>query len=233
MYIAFGTGKYLESDDRASTVQQSFYAIYDNATTTLDTSSGTVAVSGRGRLAMGTFTAASTGTTGTTSTTTSDGSVDVPVFTPGRATSDADTTQRSGWYFDYPSSGERQISSAQLSGDILAFSSLLPGSSGAAAVCGVGGGSGRGYLLNIDTGDGNTFISKVGILGAPIVLDLANTTETTSNSTGRRLRTITSQVISQGSSGFSQVTTTQRAVVAGRLSWRQINNYQDLKGSTP
>ena len=233
MYIAFGTGQYLESDDRASTVQQSFYAIYDNATTTLDTSSGTVAVSGRGRLAMGTFTAASTGTTGTTSTTTSDGSVDVPVFTPGRATSDADTTQRSGWYFDYPSSGERQISSAQLSGDILAFSSLLPGSSGAAAVCGVGGGSGRGYLLNIDTGDGNTFISKVGILGAPIVLDLANTTETTSNSTGRRLRTITSQVISQGSSGFSQVTTTQRAVVAGRLSWRQINNYQDLKGSTP
>lgn len=233
MYVAFGTGKYLEADDRASSAPQSFYAIYDNATTTLDGGSGAAAVSGRGRLAMGTFTAASTGTTGTTTTTTSDGSIDVPAFTPGRATSDTDTTQRSGWYLDYPSSGERQITNAQLSGDILAFSSLIPGSAGAAAVCGVSGGGGRGYLLNIDTGDGDTFISKVGILGAPIVLDLANATESTSNSTGRRLRTITSQVVSQGSSGFSQVTTTKRTVIAGRLSWRQINNYQDLKSTTP
>jgi type IV pilus assembly protein PilY1 len=232
-YVAFGTGKYLEADDRAASAQQSFYAIYDNGTTTLDTASGTAAVSGRGRLALGTFTAATTGTTGTSATTTSDGSVDVPAFTPGRATSDTDTTQRSGWYFNYPSTGERQVSSAQLSGDILAFSSLIPGASGAAAVCSVSGGSGRGYLLNIDTGDGNTFISKVGILGAPIVLDLANTTEVTSNSTGRRLRTITSQVISQGSGGFSQVATTKRTVIAGRLSWRQINNYQDLKSTTP
>jgi type IV pilus assembly protein PilY1 len=220
-YIAFGTGKYLEVDDRASVAKQSFYAIHDNATNVPDTTANaTAAISGRGRLAMGTLDAAT-------------GALDVPVFVAGRAASDGDTTQRSGWYFDYPSSGERQVSVAQVTGNSLVFASLIPGTSANAGVCGATGGSGRDYVVNVDTGDGRTFISKVGILTAPIVLDSANLLESQSTGTGRRTRTITSQIISQGSGGFSQTTTQTRTIIAGRLSWRQINNYQDLRNAAP
>jgi type IV pilus assembly protein PilY1 len=220
-YVAFGTGKYLEVDDRASLARQSFYAIHDNGTNTPDAAANaTAAISGRGRLAVGTLNAAT-------------GGLDVPAFVPGRAASDGDATQRSGWYFDYPGSGERQVSIAQVTGNSLVFASLIPGTSANAGVCGVTGGSGRDYVINVDTGDGRTFISKVGILTAPIVLDLANTEETQSIGTGRRTRTVTSQIVSQGSSGFSQTTTQKRTIIVGRLSWRQINNYQDLRNAAP
>ncbi|HUD34359.1 MAG TPA: PilC/PilY family type IV pilus protein [Variovorax sp.] len=232
-YVAFGTGKFIESDDRVSVQQQTFYAIYDNATTTLDTTSGTAAVSGRARLAKGVYTTA--GYKSDITTTAGDNTIEAPAFVAGRATSDNDATQRSGWYFDYPSTGERQISSAQLRGDVLVVPSLIPGSAGVAAVCGVSGGGGSSYFFNIDTGDANVFISKVGILGPSIVLSLpAKDQDTTiSNSTGRRFRTSTNSVMSVGDKGTGAPVSITNVFAAGRLSWRQINNYQDLKGSTP
>ncbi len=230
-YVAFGTGKFLESDDRVSVQQQSFYAIYDNTTATLDTPGGTAAVSGRARLAQGVFTAAGAYNDQIT-TTAGENTVQAPPFVPGRATSDGDTTQRSGWYFNYPTGGERQVSGAQLRGDTLIVPSLVPGSAGTAAVCGVGGGTGTSYFFNVDTGDANTFISKVGILGPSIVLSLP-AVDQISTGTGRRLRSITNPVISVGDKGTGQTTAIKQQFYAGRLSWRQINNYQDLKGSTP
>ncbi|MGI4777787.1 MAG: pilus assembly protein [Janthinobacterium lividum] len=222
IYVAFGTGKYLETDDRTSSASNSFYVINDNGTATFDDANGVAAVSGRGRLKQG---AADTGT----------GVVSVGTFVWGRATSDGDTTQRSGWYYDYPVAGERQITGAVLSGSVLIFGSLIPGATGGANACGVSGGSGNEYRLGVDDGNGSYRVSRVGILGQPIVVDLAQTIEETSNSTGRRTRTITSQVVRQGSSGIDTGNTdqTKKIIVAGRLSWRQINNYNDLKNSTP
>jgi type IV pilus assembly protein PilY1 len=236
-YVAFGTGKFIESDDRISVQQQTFYAIYDNASATLDTAGGNAAVSGRARLAKGIYTTPAPTTTASynkdITNTAGESTVEAPAFVVGRATSDGDTTQRSGWYFDYPTTGERQISSAQLRGDTLVVPSLVPGSAGVAAVCGVSGGGGSSYFFNIDTGDANVFISKVGILGPSIVLNLAATDLKSSNGTGRRLRSITSPVIAVGDKGTGQTTSITNVFAAGRLSWRQINNYQDLKGSTP
>ncbi|MDP9965966.1 type IV pilus assembly protein PilY1 [Variovorax paradoxus] len=222
-YVAFGTGKYLEADDRASTAQNSFYVVHDNGSTTPDsTPAGASVITGRGRLQAGTL--------DTTART-----VAVAPFVWGRAMSDVDATQRSGWYFDYATSGERQVSNALLDGETIIFGSLIPGSTSSASACGVSGGSGNEYRLDVDTGDGDFRVSTVGILGQPLVIELANSVETISNSTGRRTRTITSQVVKQGSGGIDTATgsgdKTTKTIVAGRLSWRQINNYQDLKNA--
>ena len=220
IYVAFGTGKYMEADDRSSTTQQSFYEIFDNATTTADNNPiGSGVISGRGRLKAGSIDA----TTGV---------VSVDPFVWGRATSDGDSTQRSGWYVDFASSGERQISGATLVGDTLIFSSLVPGSTGGASACGITGGSGREYRINVDTGDGTSTVSTVGILGQPVVSELSSATvSTSSDNTGRRTRTVKSVVFSQGSGGIKTSTTETTTFITGRLSWRQINNYQDLKNA--
>lgn len=220
IYVAFGTGKYLETADRTSSASNAFYVVNDNGTATFDDGNGVSAVSGRARLKRGTV-----------NTTT--GAFSVDPFVWGRATSDGDTTQRSGFYYDYPIGGERQVTNAQLSGNLLIFGSLIPGATGGANACGVSGGSGNEYMLNVDDGNGTYRVSRVGILGQPIVVDLGQSVEEVSNSTGRRTRTITSQVISNGSTGMTPSVTTKKVIVAGRLSWRQINNYNDLKSSIP
>lgn len=148
----------------------------------------------------------------------------------GRAASDSDTTQRSGWYLDFPSPGERQVTGTSLAGDTLIFSSLTPNPSTSASTCGAGGGTGREYRLTVDTGDGASTRSTVGLLGESMAMRVASaTTSTITDSTGRRHRTITTQSISQGTTGLATTSTVTQEEIAGRLSWRQIQNYQDLK----
>ncbi|VTU33759.1 Tfp pilus assembly protein, tip-associated adhesin PilY1 [Variovorax sp. PBS-H4] len=219
IYVAFGTGKYLEATDSASAITNSFYVVNDDGTARPDSTSGSPAsaITGRGRLQGGTF----------NSTT---GDINVPAFVWGRAASDGDTTQRSGWYLDFPSTGERQVTGTSLAGDTLIFSSLTPNPSTSASICGAGGGTGREYRLTVDTGDGASTQSTVGLLGESMAMRIASaTTSTITDSTGRRHRTITTQSISQGTTGLAATSTVTQEEIAGRLSWRQIHNYRDLK----
>ena len=220
-YIVFGTGKYLEASDKTTTTQQSAYMVYDNGTATPDTLIGTrkSAVSGRARLKPGTV----NGTTGV---------VSVPAFTLGRAATANEATEavRSGWYFDYPMSGERQISNATILGPTAIFGSLIPSVTAATSSCSAADGGGNVYTVNIASGNGTGVRSTVGILGEPLVAEITGATTTTStDSTGRRVKTTTSQILQQGSIGIGVGTTVTTQTIVGRLSWRQINNYQDLK----
>lgn len=219
LYVAFGTGKFLETADRSATSKQSFYVVLDNQSTVPDSSLPVSAISGRGRLIAGTV-----------NTTT--GVIDVPSFAWGRPLTDTDATQRAGFYADLTAVGERQISGMTLVGDTLIFGSLIPGSAGDAAACSVSGGGGFEYRVNVDTGDGKLRASTVGMLGQPFIIDLTSaTTSAVSDSTGRRIKTTQSIVFAQGSTGTATSQTQTTTVVAGRLSWRQINNYQDLKNT--
>jgi type IV pilus assembly protein PilY1 len=223
-YIFFGTGKYMETSDKASAAQQSAYTIYDDGRSSGDTlASGATrssAVSGRGRLGVGTVNS-------------STGEISVPALTLGRATSDADTTQRSGCYINYPNSGERQISSAKLIGNTVIFNSLIPGISNSNGSC--LGAEGGGYHYEWELCGNGIRRSTGDIPGEPILLENRGlTTYSASDSTGRRVKTITTQNISQGSKGVStgavgDIKTT--AIITGRLNWRQIHNYQDLKNA--
>jgi type IV pilus assembly protein PilY1 len=221
-YVLFGTGKYLESTDKTSTAQQSTYMIYDNASAVGDVTTGTaVAISSRLRLKQGTVN-------------TSTGLITVPAFTLGRATTDVNTEViRSGWYFDLPRSAERQVSQAVLSGDSAVFSSLIPGVSASTGTCTAVSGSGYTYAVSFASGSGSATVSTVGLLGAPIVLTYGADTNSIglgpTDNTGRRLRTTPNPVLTLGSDGVTRATTQSTVQVVGRLNWRQINNFQDIK----
>ena len=221
--ILFGTGKYMENNDKSSTTTQSEYMVYDDGTNHVDTlvspETRASAISGRSRLKQGT---ASTST----------GLITTPAFSLGLTSTQSNSEAvRSGWYADLPTSGERQISSASIAGTKATFGSLIPGAS-STGTCAATGGGGNQYTVDIVTGNGTVVSSTVGIMGEPLLSELTGaTTSTVSDSTGKRIKTITTQVIQQGSSGISTGGTVTTTVTAGRLSWRQINNYQDLKNA--
>lgn len=220
-YVAFGTGKYLESSDNTSTAAQSFYTIYDNSSTVADSSSASreSIITGRDRLVQGTL--------NTTART-----VTVAAFKWGRPTTAADTSKRSGWYLDFPTSGEKLISSITDRGNfIAAFNTIIPGSSGTAGSCSNTAGSGNSYNLNITSGNGTYVTSQVGMLGPDTYfINDSQTTYTAFDSTGRRIRTTVQKGVTIGQSGAStNLTDVSIKETIGRLSWREIRNYQDLK----
>ena len=215
-YVAFGTGKYLETSDRSATQVQSVYAVLDDpGVSNLDVTSS--AIAGRGRLQAGVVdTAAKT--------------VAVPAFRWGRPPSDGDTTRRAGFYFDFPTTGERQVSDATVFGDNFVFGSLIPSAVGSANTCGADGGTGNLWNVNIDKGNAVYRTSTVGLLGPPLLQTITPATVLTEkDNTGRQTRTITSQIVTSGSTGTAAAGTTTATITVGRLSWRQINNYQTLR----
>ena len=218
--VGFGTGKYLETGDKTSTSQNSFYAVFDDGTAKSDTG-GTVngAISSRSRLQQG---SADVNTL----------KVTVGAFKFGRATTDTPVGTpplRSGWYFDFPVSGERIISSGSIIGNSFLLSSLIPASAGAAGSCTASGGSGNSYELNIDSGNGGFERSTVGLLGETLLVKVSEVNNT-SDSTGKGLKTTSYQKVRVGSTGSSiSPDKLTDSVVNRRLTWRQINNYQDLR----
>lgn len=224
-FIYFGTGKYYELSDKASIAAQTAYMVFDNGSSSGDTLTGGAtrasAISGRVRLKQGT----ANSTTGVIST---------PAFTAGRAATNVNTELvRSGWYADLPISGERQITDAflpRLSKKLL-FNSLIPGATSGSG-CAVGQDGGRTYEIDIATGNGTSKDSTVGLLGEVMLIERPDQTEkTTSDSTGRQVKILINDVYQLGSQGWKKVDSVATAVIAGRLSWRQINNYQDLKNA--
>ena len=221
-YVLFGTGKFLEIADKTNNATQSAYMVYDNGDPNLDVLIGVrdSAVSGRVRLKRGTVTAGT-------------GTVAVPGFTLGRGATIADSEAiRSGWYFDFPTSGERQISNGSIVGTKALFGSLIPAVTATTGTCSVTSGGGYGYVVDIGSGNGVAVVSNVGILGEPIPFETGSAAYSPTDSTGRRLKTVTTTTGFQGSLGVAVAGsggTFTTTVAAGRLSWRQINNYQDLK----
>lgn len=224
-YISFATGKYLENSDKTSTNQNSIYTVFDSGSTSADsTPAGNSVISGRGRLMAGTISSSA-------------GTITVPTFNWGRAASNSDTSQRSGWYADFVSSGERGISNGLVNGNSILFSTLIPASAGAAGSCAASGGSGNLYEVNVLSGNGTITTSTVGLPGTPFVMTAEYDSSTPSihwsisNSTGRRIKYIPKTIGLSGTSGSSTSVTTETSVASGRLSWRQINNYLTLKNA--
>ena len=208
--VSFGTGKYLEVADTSvpSSMTNSFYTLLDNAS----------AVSGRSVLQQGSVS--------------SGGTVTVPAFPYGTPPATGTSTLKLGWYVDFDkSSGERQISDITGAFGQLFFGSLYP----TKGSCGEGGG--RFYAVNALTGNGVSEISQVGILAAPLILEIGNTSLTNSDTSGQRTATRKLGVITQGSKGLKVAATSSGGTTlfatqqVGRLSWRQLNNYQENKNT--
>jgi type IV pilus assembly protein PilY1 len=206
--ISFGTGKYLESPDTSvpMTVGASFYTLLDN----------TQAITGRSLLQQG-----SVSTTGI---------VTVPSFLYGMPPATGTSALKMGWYIDFDKSiGERQISDITAEFGQLFFGSLFP----TQGSCGEGGG--RFYAMNSLTGNGVSELSQVGILAAPLVLEIGSTGLTLSDTSGQRTATRHVAIITQGSKGLKVAATGGGGLTyneqVGRLSWRQINNFRENKNN--
>ena len=220
--ILFGTGRYFESVDNvvnSSTQPQSLYLIFDNNSARADSSGAASLISGRGRLQMRTVNALT-------------GTVSNPNFVFGRPTSDNDTTQRAGWYFDFATSGERLISRVNVFGSRAVFGSVVPPEAQAGS-CGSGSGNQYVVPVNPGTADGTFSKSQIGILGEPLVIELASSgTAAKVDNTGRGIKRTVSRIISTGSTGTSTVPGIEaKEDTVGRLSWRMISNYQELKNA--
>ncbi len=206
--VSFGTGKYLETPDTSlpTNVTNSFYTLLDNAN----------AITGRTVLQQG-----SVSTSGT---------VTVPSFVYGTPPATGTSALKMGWYIDLDRSiGERQIS--DITGEFreLFFGTLFP----TKGSCGEGGG--RFYAVSALTGNGVSELSQVGILAAPLVVEIGTTGLTNSDTSGQRTATRRIAIITQGSKGLKVAATSGGGLSyneqVGRLSWRQINNYRENKNN--
>ena len=222
-YVVFGTGSYLEDADQFSVKQQSIYMVYDNGDPTADvvsSSPGSV-ISGRSRLKRGSIL---------------NGTVSMPSFTLGRASRDVNSEAiRSGWYFDLASAGERQISGITFSGDKASFSTLIPITADTETVqCVPDNGGGNTYDVSIAAGSGFFQASTVGLMGPPVHFDLVDGITFSepggkAGNTGRRTRVIPTAKIQIGTLGSALIPGPERTETAGRLNWRKINNFLDMK----
>lgn len=206
--VAFGTGKFLESSDTTVPLvpTASFYAVMDPSPNRL------VQIPGRSELQNGTIS-----TTGT---------VTVPAFTWG-APATTTPNVKTGWYVDLDASiGERQVSGITGAFGKLLFGSIYP----TKGSCGEGGG--KLYVLDPLTGSGITEESTVGILAPPLVLKLGSATLGASDTTGQRTATQKGGIVVSGSKSIAVSTVTgSESYQTGRLSWRQLNNYQAKKAA--
>lgn len=196
--VYFGTGKYIETSDPATTATQTFYGIWDNNAT----------VSGRSTLLPQTIT-----------NTTIAGS-DFRNLT----NTAIDWTTHKGWYEDLPDTGERHTGNPKLLFGVLFYNTLIPTTD----PCDVGGtgylmavNPENGGLLPFsifDTDSSGTFTSsdiavggkKVGaVLGGTSILGPG-----TSGGTSVGINSLTDGVL--GSFILNLKTT------AGRISWREL-----------
>ena len=204
--VSFGTGKYLEVLDTSvpSALTNTFYSLLDKSES----------VRGRSVLQAGSVN--------------SSGTVTVPAFVYGTPSASGTSNLKLGWYVDLDRSiGERQISDITGAFGQIFFGTLFP----TKGSCGEGGG--RFYAVNALTGNGVSELSQVGILAAPLILEIGNTVLPNSDTSGQRTASRKIAVITQGSKDLKTAATSGGGLTytqqVGRLSWRQMNNYQENK----
>lgn len=204
--ISFGTGKFLEQNDVATHTTQSIFAVYDNGSAAL----GSTTDPGRGYLQTATATLASSTVTATP-------------FVWGRPASATDTTVRAGWVFNLPESttvGERQVSGMSYLDGKLLFGSIEP------PVNGCADGGGNQYIVDI-AGAGGTVTTSTSVQGQTILIKVV--TVAGNDSSGAGVRTTRGFTLSPGPNGLvKNPAPDPTATPVYRRSWRQISNYQDI-----
>jgi type IV pilus assembly protein PilY1 len=221
--VLFGTGKNTDIKNNY-VVQNSFYAIRDlHKNSNADDSIAT-----RSQLAARELVKATIkGKTGY--------QVTGQDFTYGTSSSD-----KKGWYVDYPNDSlatnkcrEHSITNGVLAFGSIFFNTIIPNTPLCNEV-----GTGHSYALNAVTGKSDItnnltgLKSQVGMPGVPVLV----TTQTSiadRDSIGRRYNLQHYSVLNFGTGGIkgtAEVINSEKVVLkAGRLSWRELSNWQDLK----
>lgn len=213
--VGFGTGKFLEPPDGlvGSAAYQSLYGIWDaqDGKTFQRAQSGSGPSTVNGLISRTITITSGTSTTSVTLTGSN--------FSYGTALS-----AYRGWFADFSGNMERVAVDPVLEFGLLAINSQIPGGDPCVAT-----GSANQYRLNFFTG--LTFPSKAvnntqGYLGTPSLLEVGDSAWSKRTSTGRYLVTRKINTISPGTAGGTTGTESTVTTYAGRLSWREIVNFQ-------
>ncbi|HEX2530901.1 MAG TPA: PilC/PilY family type IV pilus protein [Burkholderiaceae bacterium] len=221
--VLFGTGKFVEDADAApgNFRTQSFYAVYDTA-------GNGYKVAERAQLAQRTL-----------SRDAPDGDDAFRVSGDAYVYGEAADRKR-GWYVDFPDSGktgERSITNALTAYGRIYFNTLIPGSD----PCAKGGG--RTYALDAlyglpIGGDRTGFLSTVGLLSSPVLFETGAAEVGHRNAIGKRAVKKKYAVFNFGTGGErgtaapAQGGSGSVTTPAGRFSWREILNWQELRNVT-
>lgn len=218
--ILFGTGKFIEDTDTApgNFKTQSVYGI-------LDTGIPQYKVNGRNELVARALSAVSIN------------GVDAINITGSEFNFGLAGWEKKGWYFDFPdsdSTGERAVTSASLVNRSLIFNTLMPGSD----PCSADGG--RTYFLNAlsglpPTGKLTGYLSEAGLMSAPVLFELRVEVGARDPVGKRKVKKKVTGFNSGGGEGGVGKTIVEPPGIrgeivlpAGRLSWREIINWQEL-----
>jgi type IV pilus assembly protein PilY1 len=219
--IHFGTGKYVDHADteRANFKTNSYYTIRDTKSADI----GNYLISGRSKLAGRLFSDTLPDQNG--------GKINGDDFIFGDGT---DNTKK-GWYLDFnngSSTGERSISTGLIAYGSVYFNTLIPPNS-----CNERAAS-KSYQLDLLTGKtagSETTTGKVTPntnFGTPFLIP-GKLTFAAPDAFGRRTNMQYYTILNFGSSkaaGVSPFYESDKATLkAGRLSWREIQNWQDFK----
>jgi type IV pilus assembly protein PilY1 len=213
--VLFGTGKLIESADRASArrAPQSYYAIIDSLQSPPDL------VSGRSQLTQRFL----------------DGAASDVVLGISGARMDSGSK---GWYADFlqaEKTGERSIDSGLLASGQVLFNTVMPGADPCAATYS------RTYALSVLSGltDDSTVAAVlpgdaaiVGLLSpdyAPTPLLLPQSSTRDSDGPAGRINVkSTAAVVNLGANGAVVAGSIKTVRRAGRLSWREVANWREL-----
>lgn len=218
--VLFGTGKFIEEADAApeNFEMQSFYGIYDT------THSG-YAASGRAELAPRTATASQ------------QAGQEVLEIAGKPFAYGTKEPGKKGWYVDFPASertGERSVATPVLASGMLLFHTLMPGPGSCAA------GKGRSYILDPLSGlpaDGRPtgMLAAAGLPARPVFIAI-DSVSAGADAFGRRM--IKKRYIPLGPKEPGQgpapdstpnpPVLQEKQVRSGRLSWREIINWQEM-----
>ncbi|WP_421955817.1 pilus assembly protein [Polaromonas sp.] len=211
--LTFGTGKFIEpKDSLAVTAQvQTIYSVWDaqdNKTVNrIATGSGSSSVNG---LTSRTITI----TPGTTTI-----SVTGTGFQYG-----VNSASYRGWYADLTNTMERIAVDPSAGSGVVSINSTIPGGDPCVST-----GGAKEYRLNAQTGlslvtVGQSTVS--GYLGTAAQFESGDAIWSTRSSSGRYTVTRKSNTASSGSGGGTSVQSTTVTSIAGRISWREITNFQ-------
>jgi type IV pilus assembly protein PilY1 len=217
--VLFGTGKYLEQNDlkESAYATQSFYAVWDD---------DSKRIAGRGALTERTLLPSGDGNSLQIS------GNPFRYGMPGAGDK--------GWVVDFIDSdktGERSVSPASLFDNQLAFRTLIPSKNRCVKP------SGRFYILNTLTGlsagagasaSFTVELSDAGFPGMPIIVATTPTEIAERDATGKRrvirkLEIVDSTDPTQPSVEPKRKTIVETVTTAGRLSWREIVNWLELR----
>ena len=208
--VLFGTGQYLSRADLdpSGFSTQSFYAVLDR---------GNASQVQRNELVQRQLLPKNAGSTF---------EMTGDVFTYG-----VSGNARKGWYFDFPesaSSGERVVSPLSLVGSQLVFNSLLP----SAKPCEVP--TAKVYALDTLSGlPTNTHFSNVqmssGMPGSFVITASNRRDSIGTTAVGKRQAGPTVEIVQGNSSTIQLDLPINASSVAGRLSWRELVNWSELR----